>query len=119
MKTFLVTCTQRHAQHGRIESIGCIDTTNFAELRFSEAEAIQLIETGAARFTVRDRSGHEAVVEVEKRDGQKFLITKRDQVVTDNLGLLPTCSSKPVPPPSYNPVAPARSHPVHADWKQI
>ena len=120
MKTFLVSCTKKHALHGRIESIGCIDPTTSAELRFTEAEAIRQIESRAVRFIVRDDKGHEAVVEVEERDGRKFLITKRDHYATDNLGLLPECSSKPiVGPPPYRPVQPARSHCVHGDWRRL
>ena len=120
MKTFLVTCTKRHALHERIESIGCIDTTTLTESRFSEAEAIKQIETRAACFSVRDERGNEAVVEVEEREGRKFLITKRDHVKTDNLQALPACSAVPivVPPPS-RPVPPARSHAVHANWELL
>lgn len=120
MKTILITCAKKLAHHGRIESIGCIDTTTNAEIRFSEAEAIQQIEAKLAHFIVRDEKGHEAVVEVEERDGHKFLTTKRDHYTTDNLGKLPECSSKPiVVPPPYHPVQPARSHCVRGDWKGL
>jgi hypothetical protein len=120
MKTLLVNCTKKHALHGRIESIGCIDTTTSAEIRLTEAEAIHQIEAKTARFIVRDEKGHEVVVEVEERDGRKFLITKRDHYTTDNLGVLPECSSKPiVVPPPYRPVPPARSHCVGGDWKRL
>jgi hypothetical protein len=120
MKNLLVNCTKKHALHGRIESIGCIDTTTNAEIRLTEAEAIQQIEAKAARFIVRDHKGHESVVDVEERGGGKFLITKRDHYTTDNLGALPECSSKPiVAPPPYRPVAPARSHCVRGDWKGL
>jgi hypothetical protein len=120
MKTLLVNCTKKHALHGRIESIGCIDTTNSVEVRLTEAEAISQIESKTVRFVVRDEKGHEAVVEVEERDGHKVLITKRDHYTTDNLGSLPACSSKPiVVPPPYRPVQPARSHCLHGDWTRL
>ncbi|WP_158942130.1 DUF3892 domain-containing protein [Granulicella sp. S190] len=120
MKTFLVNCTQKHVQHGRIESIGCIDITTNTEVRLTEADAIHQIEAKLASFIVRDAKGHEAVLEVEERDGRKFLITKRDHFVTDNLGALPECASKPiVVPPPYRPVAPARSHGVHGNWELL
>jgi hypothetical protein len=120
MNTFLVSCAKKHVLHGRIESIGCIDPTTNTEIRFTESEAIQKIEAKTARFIVRDERGHEAVVDVEERDGRKFLITKRDHYTTDNLGSLPECSSKPiVVPPPYRPVPPARSHSVHDDWKGL
>lgn len=119
MKTYLVNCTKKHALHGRIESIGCIDTTTNTEIRLSEAEAIHKIEANTARFIVRDGKGHEAVVEIEERDGHKFLITKRDHYTTDNLGVLPECSPKPIVVPPYRPVAPARSHSVRGEWRRL
>lgn len=120
MKTFLVTCTKQHAIHQRIESIGCVDTATYAEVRFSEADAIAQIEAKAARFYVRDDKGNEAVVDVEEREGQKFLITKRDRVKTDNLKALPACSSSPiVVPPRPRPVQPAPSHQVCGDWSVL
>lgn len=120
MKTYLVTCKKKHAFHERIESIGCVDPTNGVEMRLNEEEAIKQIEAKAARFIVRDDKGHEATVEVEERDGSKFLITKCDSYITDNLLALPDCSSKPVVvPPPYRPVTPAHSHGVHHDWKRL
>jgi len=119
MATFNVTCTERHAVHQRILSIGCTNIATGAEQRFSEAEAIGRIEAKTDNFVVRDRLGHQAVVEVELREGSKFLITRRDQVKTDNLAALPACITKPivVPPiPPYRPVTPARSHSVRSEW---
>lgn len=111
MKTYRITCKRKHAQFERIESIGCIDTTTGAETRFTEDEAISLIESQAAHFIVRDLDGNEADVEVEHRDGRKFLITRRDKVVTDNLLWLPECQPKPAPPPpTPRPVTPPRVH---------
>jgi hypothetical protein len=115
-----VTCTERHSIHQRIISIGCNDATTGAQRRYSEEEAIRLIEAKTDVFVVRDQQGHEAILEVEERDGRKFLITKRDHYKTDNLSALPACTSKPiVAPPTqpYRPVTPARSHCVRAAWK--
>lgn len=118
MTTYLVTCKTKHALYERIEAIGCVDPITGVETRFSEDEAIRQIEAGTARFIVRDDRGHEAAVEVEEREGPKFLITKRDGYKTDNLLWLPECSSKPVVfPPPYRPVTPARSHCVCSDFR--
>ena len=120
MKTYLVMCTKKHAHHGRIESIGCVDSTTGAEFRLSESEAIQQIQSKIARFVTRDNKGHEAIVEWEERDGRKFLITKPDHFLSDNLSALPECSPRViVPPPVYHPVAPARSHGVHRNWVML
>src|ERR1700722_2317405 len=119
MATFNVTCTERHAVHQRILSIGCTNIATGAEQRFSEAEAIGRIERKTDNFVVRDRLQHKAVVEVELREGSKFLITRRDQVKTDNLAALPACITKPivVPPiPPYRPVTPAGSPSVRFEW---
>ncbi|MFC5864261.1 DUF3892 domain-containing protein [Acidicapsa dinghuensis] len=121
MKTILVRCKSKSAPEGRIEAVGGIDAITGAELRISEDEAIRQIEAGETRFIVRDALGHQAVVEVERREGRKFLITRRDGIITDNLGALPDCQPKPiqVSPPPYRPVQPARSHSVGADWRSL
>jgi hypothetical protein len=111
MTSYRIICKRKRAQFERIESIGCIDTTTGAEMRFTEDQAIELIESGAAHFIVRDAEGHEAEVEVEQREGRKFLITRRDRVVTDNLLWLPECQPQPIPtPPTPRPVTPPRVH---------
>jgi hypothetical protein len=116
MKTYLITCKTKHALYERVESIGCVDTTTGAESRLSEDEAIRQIEAKTARFIVRDDQGHEATVEIEEREGRKYLITRRDPYTTDNLLAMPDCAAKPVvTPPPYRPVQPARSHCVHRD----
>jgi Protein of unknown function (DUF3892) len=118
MKKYLVTCTNKHAQHERIESIGCVDPTSGVELHLSENEAIAQIEAKTIQLIVRDDRGHEATVEVEEREGRKFLITRRDRFKTDNLDALPRCSGKPIiAPQPYKPVVPARSHSVRNPWK--
>jgi hypothetical protein len=120
MTKYVVKCKKKHAVEGRIEYIRCINHVTGEESRFDEDEAIKRIEAGVARFVVRDDSGHEAVVEVEEREGRKYLITRRDSVKTDNLLALPECSSKPVVvPPPHRPVKPARSHCVRTGWEGL
>lgn len=118
MKNYRITCKKKHAAHNEhIEEIGCIDLDTSAELRFSEHEAIRLIEAGQAAFVVRDAAGHEAPVYVDEREGRKYLITKRDGFTTDNLLALPNCASKPIytpPGPPPRPVTPPRVHGSHA-----
>jgi hypothetical protein len=122
MTTYRITCKRKHAQYERVESIGCIDTTTGAEVRFTEDEAIRQIEAGTARFVVRDDKGNEAAVEVEQREGRKFLITVRDGIKSDNLLAMPECPAKvavaPVPPVTYRPVRPAGSHAVFGKWEK-
>jgi hypothetical protein len=114
MKVHLITCKTKHALYERVESIGCVDTTTGAEQRLSEDEAIRQIEAKLARFIVRDNMGHETTVEVDEREGRKYLITRRDRYITDNLLAMPDCSARPVvTPPPFRPVQPARSHCVH------
>lgn len=113
MKTYRITCKKKHARFERVEEIGCIDLATRAEARFTEDEAVRLIESGAARFVVSDDRGNESVVLVEEREGRKFLATKRDGVTSDNLLAMPECSSKPVitpPLPPPRPVTPPRVH---------
>jgi len=116
MKTYRITCKKKHAQYERVEAIGCVDPATGAEVRFTEDEAIRQIESGTVRFVVRDGQGREASVEVEERDGRKFLITKADGIKTDNLLAMPDCIPKVVPSPvPYRPVRPAGSHAVHSN----
>ena len=118
MRKLLITCKKKHALHERIESIGCVDVATGEEVRFSEDAAIEQLEAGLLRLNVRDERGHEAAVEVERREGRKYLTTKPDRFTTDNLLALPDCPSRVVgTPPPYRPVAPARSHGVSCDWK--
>jgi Protein of unknown function (DUF3892) len=120
MKVFQVQCKRKHSLYERIESIGCIDTTSGEECRFTEDEAIKLIESKAARFVVRDKRGDEAPVEVEEREGRKFLATKPDGIKSDNLLAMPECEAKKiVTPPAYHPVPPARSHCVHHNRNEV
>jgi hypothetical protein len=119
MQKYQVTCISKHSLYERIESIGCIDTTNKTEHRFTEDEAIRRIENHEVCFHVLDANGDEALVEVEEREGRKYLITKKDGIKTDNLLALPACTAKKVVvPPPYRPVAPARSHAVRGslEW---
>jgi hypothetical protein len=119
MQTLRVICKRKHALHERIESIKCVDTTTGTEQQLSEDEAIRLIESGTARLVVRDDRGHQAAVEVEQREGRKFLITKPDDVRSDNLLALPECEARKIPtPPPYRPVTPARPHCAQAPWKK-
>lgn len=118
MVKYLITCKKKHSLYERIESVGCVDASTGVELRLTEDEAINKIEAGFACFIVRDDKGHEATVEVEQREGRKYLVTKRDPYKTDNLLWLPDCSLRPiVTPPPYRPVAPARSHGVPTSWE--
>ncbi len=111
-----VTCKEKHALHERIISIGCTDLATGAKQRFSEDEAIQRIEAKTDVFIVKDDKGHEAIVEVEERNGRKFLITKRDDYITDNLLALPDCPAKRIVVPPYRAVASAGSHCVRSGW---
>lgn len=114
MNAYQITCKRKHAQFERVEAVGCIDRGTGAEVRLTEDEAIRRIEAKEAQFFVRDQKGHEACVEVEEREGRKYLVTRRDAYTTDNLLAMPECPAKPVvTPPPYRPVAPARSHCVH------
>ena len=119
MIEYLVICRRKHSLYERIESIGCIDRNTGVEVRFNEDQAIHEIESRTARFAVRDAQGFEAEVEIEERNGRKFLITMRDGRKTDNLLWLPECSSKPIVTPPHHLVTPARSHSAHRDWKQF
>jgi hypothetical protein len=119
MKVYLITCKTKHALYERVESIGCVDTVTGADSRLSEDEAIRQIEAKIARFIVRDDRGNEATVEIEEREGRKYLITRRDQLTTDNLLAMPDCAAKPVvTPPPFRPVQPARSHCAHRNWSK-
>jgi hypothetical protein len=114
---YQIICKRKHAQYERVEAIGCIDPATGAERRFTEDEAIRRIEAGTARFVVHDDRGNEAVVEIEEREGRKYLITRRDGIKTDNILAMPECPAKiavaPPPPITYRPVRPAPSHAVH------
>ena len=119
MKTYRITCKRKHAQYERVEAIGCVDPATGAEERFTEDEAILQIESGVAGFVVRDSQGREASVEVEQRDGRKFLITRADGIKSDNLLAMPDCVTKAVPSPiHYRPVQPAGSHAAHSNPKR-
>lgn len=120
MKTYRITCKKKHTRFERVEEIGCIDLATRAEARFTEDEAIRLIESGVAHFIVSDDRGNESVVQVEELEGRKFLATKRDGVTSDNLLAMPECSSKPVispPLPPPRPVAPPRVHGVFTPFQ--
>jgi|ERR1700674_1860684 len=107
---YRVTCTVHNETHERIVEIGCQDGSG-ASKRFSEAEAIDLIESNHAEFYVDRPEGHTVKVIVEKtREGRKFLKTEADGEKPNNLLSLPTCKKhiEPTPPPRV--VVPARSH---------
>jgi hypothetical protein len=118
VKQYRITCKKKNPAHNdRVEEIGCIDLATSAETRFTEDEAIRLVESRQATFVVRDADGHEATVYIEEHAGRKCLITKRDEFTTDNLLALPDCVSKPIvtpPGPPPRTVTPPRVHGTNA-----
>lgn len=107
---YRVTCTVHNETHERIIEIGCQDGSG-ASQRFTEAQAIELIESNHAEFYVDRPQGHTVKVIVEKtKEGRKFLKTEADGEKPNNLLSLPNCKKRiePTPPPRV--VVPARSH---------
>jgi hypothetical protein len=107
---YRVTCTVHNETHERIIEIGCQDGSGVSK-RFTEAEAIDLIESNRAEFYVDRPEGHVVSVIVGKtREGRKFLKTEADGEKPNNLLSLPTCKKhiEPTPPPRV--ITPARSH---------
>lgn len=95
MPAYFVSCREMNTSDERIIAVGCVREDTGSKQRFTEREAIHRIEAKTDTFRVKDSEGHIASVHVEERDGDKFLITKRDGVTTDNLGALPKCSAAP------------------------
>ena len=93
MFAYFVTCREMNSSDERIAAISCVLADTGSKQRFTEDEAIHRIEHKLDTFRVKDSQGHVTTVEVEQREGRKFLITKRDGVKTDNLLALPKCST--------------------------
>lgn len=114
MATYRVTCREKHSLYERIISIGCAEVGTGATQRFTEDEAINVIEKQIHNFYVERPEGHRAKVVVAVHDGRKYIKTEADGEKPDNLLSLPHCAEKPkvntVVPPTR--VIPARSHSV-------
>lgn len=111
MSRYRVTCTQKREKHEHIISLGCYGPGGDHH-RFSEAEAIDRIEHHGDSFYTERPNGHVAEIEVVIIDGTKFLKTKPDGQLPNNLDWLPDCPPKEhkiiVPP--VRTVTPAASH---------
>lgn len=109
MPRYRVTCTDKLEKHEHIISLGCYGPGN-THHKFTEAEAIARIESGADTFYSERPDGHVAEIVFETRDGEKYLKTMPDGQRPNNLDWLPDCPKqhKVIVPPRV--VVPAASH---------
>jgi hypothetical protein len=108
---YRITCTTKLEKHEHVVDLGCYSTDN-SYFRFTEAEVISRIESGQDTFYTERPNGHVAEVIVFELKGEKFLRTKPDGELPNNLDWLPDCPPKErkvfVPP--VRTVTPAASH---------
>jgi Protein of unknown function (DUF3892) len=107
---YRIICTTHDAKHERILAVGCLDKTG-KRFDFTEAEAISIIDLLRGTFYVERPDGHRIDCLVEKSPaGHRFLKTKPDGEIPNNLLALPQCKSAPVyvPPPRI--FTPSHSH---------
>jgi len=109
MTTYRVMCRIKHDKFERITEVGCVDAGG-GQHRFSEDEAISLIESRQAEFYVERPSGHRVKVIVAVHEGRKYLKTEADGERPDNLLALPSCKTHVIPPPPPRSITPAHSH---------
>jgi hypothetical protein len=109
MARYRVSCTEKIEKHEHIVSLGSYGPGNTFH-KFSEAEAIAGIESGRDSFYSERPNGHVAEIVVETRLGEKFLKTRPDGQLPNNLDWLPDCPAKHriIAPPRT--VIPAASH---------
>jgi hypothetical protein len=113
MARYRVSCTTKLEKHEHIVSLGCFGPGNSFQ-NFTEAEAISRIESGIDTFYAERPNGHVAEVIVVEREGEKYLKTRPDGQLPNNLDWLPDCQSKhrvTLPPRTVIPAA------SHGSWR--
>ncbi len=114
MARYRVSCTQKYEKHEYVLSLGCHGPGN-AFTTFSEAVAIQRIQSGLDTFYVERPTGHVVEVIVAEREGKKYLKTTADGEKPNNLLNLPDCPGKEhrvIAPITVRSVVPSASHGV-------
>jgi len=115
MSVWFVTCREKHSLYERIIAIGCVQKDTGTKKRFTEDEAINRIELKTDQFLVERPAGHVTEVEVAEREGRKYLKTKADGEIPDNLLALPSCSSPTSPIPPVPPTRTVLAAPSHGE----
>jgi hypothetical protein len=103
MARYRVCCTTTREKNEGIISLGCYSPGN-VYFTFTEQEVIDRIESGRDTFYSERPNGHVAEVEVSEREGKKYVRTKPDGELPDNLLSLLACEVKP-----HHVVTPART----------
>jgi hypothetical protein len=93
MSRYRVTCTVTREKNEGIISVGCYSPGN-TYYNFSEQEVIDRIESGRDTFYSERPNGHVAELEVDQCNGKKYVKTKPDGELPDNLLSLPKCDEK-------------------------
>lgn len=93
MSRYRVTCTITREKNEGIISLGCYSTGN-TYYSFGEQEVIDRIESGRDTFYSERPNGHIAELEVDERNGKKYVRTKPDSELPDNLLSLPKCDER-------------------------
>jgi Protein of unknown function (DUF3892) len=114
MARYRVTCTTTREKNEGIISLGCYSPGN-VYFTFTEEEVIARIDSGRDTFYSERPNGHIADLEVDTRHGKRYVRTKPDGELPDNLLSLPKCTAKVHRAPApVRTVVPAASHGV--DW---
>lgn len=114
---YRVSCTTKLEKHEHIISLGCYEPDNTHHI-FTEAQAIERIESGRDTFYAERPSGHVAEIVVVEINGEKYLKTVPDGERPNNLDWLPDCppkAHKVIVPPRI--VVPASSHGSEVWWR--